>query len=57
LRPSCAQIYPSPKILGDGIEAKSCRDSGATKRNSALRKTSEKFSAQVRLSNAEENSK
>ena len=29
LRPSCAQIYPSPKILGDGIEAEKSPAFGA----------------------------
>ena len=29
MRPSCAQIYPSPKILGDGSEPKTRSDLGA----------------------------
>ena len=28
LRPSCAQIYPSPNILGDGSEVKKLRPCG-----------------------------
>jgi hypothetical protein len=57
----CAQVAPKfthrPKFWAMGSKPKSCSDLGATKRNSALRKTAEKFSAQVRLLNAEENSK
>ena len=44
LRPSCAQIFPSPKNLADGIDAKKSLRFG---RNSGLREPAEKSSAQV----------
>jgi len=36
LRPSCAQIFPSPKILGDRVKRKSCAHGRAFRAREAV---------------------